>query len=107
MLWHGRLVHWSGFRGRGGRVGDSHDLEDADILPRMQVERLWPVIVNGYPQFGTTGKHGYPSHECRQSVSWAKIDVLWATGCGSGLGGRFRQVSPLSGAAERGYRCEE
>ena len=76
MLWHGRLVHWSVFRGRRRRVGDSHDLEDADILPRMQAERLWPVIVNDYPQFGTTGKRGNPSHECRQSVSWAKIDVL-------------------------------
>ena len=54
----------------------SHDLEDADILPRMQAERLWPVVVNGYPQFGTTGKHGNPSHKCRQSVPWAEIDVL-------------------------------
>ena len=48
-------MHWSGFRGREGRVGDGHDLEDADILPRMQAGRLWPVIVNGYPQFGTIG----------------------------------------------------
>ena len=55
MLWHGRLVRWSGFRGRGRRVGNGHDLEDADILPRMQAKRLPPVIVNGYLQFGTTG----------------------------------------------------
>ena len=55
MLWHGRLVHWSGLEVEEGSVGDGHDLEDADILPRMQAERLWPVIVNGYPQFGTTG----------------------------------------------------
>ena len=47
MLWHGKLVRWSSFRGRGGRVGDGHDLKDADILPRMQA--------NDYPQFGTTG----------------------------------------------------
>ena len=76
MLWHGRLVHWSGFRGRGGRVGDSHDLEDTDTLPRMQAERLWLVVVNVYPQFGTTGKCGNPSHERRQSVLRAEIDVL-------------------------------
>ena len=76
MLWHGRLMHWSGFRGRGGRVGDSHDLEDANILPRMHAERLWPVVVNGYPQFWTTGQRGNPSHERRQSVFRAEIDVL-------------------------------
>ena len=103
MLWHWRLVRWSSFRGRGGCVDDSHDLEDADILPRMQAERLWLVIVNGYPQFWVTGQRGNPSHKCGQSVSRAKNrHPLWATGCGSGLGGQFRQVSPLSGAAERG-----
>ena len=69
-------MHWSGFRGRRGRVGNSHDLEDADILPRMQAERLWPVVVDGYPQFETAGKLGNPSHEHRQSVFWAEIDVL-------------------------------
>ena len=63
-------------RGRGGRVGDSHDLDYADILPRMQAERLWPVVMDGYPQFGTPGKRGNPSHERRQSVFWAEIDVL-------------------------------
>ena len=69
-------MHWSGFRGRGGRAGNCHDLEYADILPRMQAERLWPVVVDGYPQFGTAGKCRNPSHKRRQSVLWAEIDVL-------------------------------
>ena len=34
---------------------------------------LWMV----YPQFGTAGKRGNPSHKCRQSLFWAKIDGLW------------------------------
>ena len=51
-------------------------LEDADILPRVQAERLWPVSVNSYPQLGTAGKRGNPGHKCRQSVLWAEIDIL-------------------------------
>ena len=76
MLWHGRLMHWSGVGGRGGSVGDSHDLEDVNILPRMQAKRLWPVVMDGYPQFGTAGERENPSHECRQSIFRAEIDVL-------------------------------
>ena len=102
MLWHGRLVHWSGFRGRGGRVGDSHDLEDADILPRMQAERLWPVVVDGYPQFGTTGKCGNPqSRTPAERPLGRNRRPLWAMGCGSGLVGQFLHISLLPGAAER------
>ena len=52
MLRYGRLTHRSGFGGRGWDIGDGNHLEDADILPRVQAERLWAVIMDGYPYLG-------------------------------------------------------
>ena len=114
MLWHGRLMHWTGLRGRGGRVGNGHDLEDADILPRVQAERLWPLIVDSYPQLGTAGKRGNPGHECRQSVLRVKIDVLcgpWVVAADEP--GRFHwylccleQQSAASGVGGSGWRSD-
>ena len=49
MLRYGRLTHGSGFGGRGLGIGDSDHLEDAYILPRVQAEMLWAVIVDSYP----------------------------------------------------------
>ena len=46
------LTHRSGFGGRGWGIGDGNHLEDADILPRVQVERLWAVVMDGYPYLG-------------------------------------------------------
>ena len=76
MLRDGWLIHWSRFGGRGWSIGDGDDLEDADILSGVQAKRLWAVIVDGYPQFGATGKHGNSSDKRRQSVFWTEVDVL-------------------------------
>ena len=43
-------------RGGGRRVSQSHHLEDANILSRVKLERLRPVIVNGNPELRTTGE---------------------------------------------------
>ena len=76
MLWHGWLMHWSRFGGRGWGIGDGDDLKDADILPGVQEKRLWAVIMDGYPQFGAAGKCGNSSHKRRQSVFQTEVDVL-------------------------------
>ena len=52
MLRYGRLTHRSGFGDRGWGIGDGNYLEDADILSRVQAERLWVVIMDGYPYLG-------------------------------------------------------
>ena len=52
MLLYGRLTHRSGFGGRVWGIGDSNHLEDADILPQVQAERLWAVVLDGYPYLG-------------------------------------------------------
>ena len=76
MLRYGWLTHGSRFRGRGFGIGDSDDLEDAYILPRVQAERLWAVVVDSYPHFGVAGKRGNSSHKRRESILRTKINVL-------------------------------
>ena len=76
MLRHGWLMHGSRFGGRRSCIGDSHDLEDANILSGMQAKRLWAVVVDGYPQFRAARKCGNSGHKRWQSVFWTEVDVL-------------------------------
>ena len=103
MLRHGWVMHGSRFGGRRRRIGDGNDLEDADILSRMQAKRLWEVVVDGYPQFGAARKCGNSGHKCRQSVFQTEVDVLIkAKGYGRGLTVQSLQGCLQFGAAERG-----
>ena len=69
-------MHGSRFGGRRWRIGDGNDLEDADILSRMQAKRLRAVVVDGYPQFGAAIKCRNFGHKRRQSIFWTEVDVL-------------------------------
>ena len=65
----------------GGSCGgwsfrEGYHLEDADVLPLMKLERLWPVIVHGNPELRTTGERLNAGHKSRESVVGAKKDVL-------------------------------
>ena len=95
MLRYGRMTQGSGFGGRGFGIGDGDHLEDAYILPRVQAERLWAVIVDSYPHFGATGKRGNSGQKRRQSILGTKINVLGgprvvASDESSGLSGNIR-----------------
>ena len=97
MLRYGWLTHGSGFGGRGFGIGDGDHLEDAYILPRVQAERLWAVIVDSYPHFGAAGKRGNSGHKRRQSILGTKINVLGgprvvASDESSGLSGNVRSL---------------
>ena len=92
MLRYGWLPYGSWFGGRGLGLGDGDDLEDTDILPQVQAERLWAVVVDGYPYFGAAGKPGNTGHKRRQSILGTKINVLGgprvvATDKSDGFGG--------------------
>ena len=97
MLWYGWLTHGSGFDGRRFGIGDCDHLKDAYILPLVQAERLWVVIVDGYPHFGATRKRGNSGHKRQQSILGAKINVLGgprvvASNESSGLSGNIRSL---------------
>ena len=76
MLRYVWLTHGSWFGGRGFGIGDDDDLEEAYILPRVQAERLWAVVVDSYPHFGATGKRGNSGHKRQQIILGTKINVL-------------------------------
>ena len=69
MLGHGRLTRWTRTGGCGRRISHRHNLEDANTLPRVEVERLRPVVVDDNPEFRTTGERRNACHKRRQRVS--------------------------------------
>ena len=63
MFWHRRLVRWTRLCGCGRCVREGHDLEDANVLSRVQEERLRPVIVDGNPKLWATRERRDASHK--------------------------------------------
>ena len=76
MLRYGGLMHGPGFVRWSWGILDGDNLEDAYILPRVQAEGLWAVVVNGYPHFGAAGKRGNSGHKRRQSILGTEQNVL-------------------------------
>ena len=62
MLGHGRLMRRTRLGGCGRCVSHSHNLEDANVLSRMEVERLGPVVVDGNPELRTTRERRNACH---------------------------------------------
>ena len=65
MLGHGRLTRWTRSEGCGRRVSHRHNLKDSNTLPRVEVERLRPVVVDGNPELWTTGERRNACHKRR------------------------------------------
>ena len=68
MLWHERLTQWTRSGGCVRCVSHRHNLEDASTLPRVELERLGPVVVDGNPELRTTGERRNACHKRRQIV---------------------------------------
>ena len=83
LLLDGRQVLWYGWLAKrlgGGwwwlRVNDGDYLQGAYILARVHAERLWTVVVDGYPHFGAARERGNSRHKRRQSILGTEVDVL-------------------------------
>ena len=76
MLRYGWLTHRSGPGGWRFVVRDGNHSQGAYILTRVQVERLWAVVADGYPHLGAAGKCGASGHKRRQSILGTEVDVL-------------------------------
>ena len=76
MFRYGWLAHRLGRGGRWLRISDGDHLQSAHILTRVQAERLWALIVDGYPHFGAAGKRGDSGYERWQSILGAEVDVF-------------------------------
>ena len=50
------------------------------ILPSVQAERLWTLVMDSDPYFGAVGESEDSGHKRRQSFFWAEANILVGPG---------------------------
>ena len=89
MFWHRRLTRLlGGGRGRQWRIGEGNYFKGSYGLTCVEPERLWVVVMDGHPDFCSTGEGRDARDKCGESFCWAK----YTSSLGQGLWQRTKHA---------------